>query len=97
MALPLGRGSTPGSWWRRRPGWPTTSACTGSPWRWSPNVSEWRCRGLYKHVRGLDALLQKLSALATGELAVRLADAAAGKAKLDALLAIAAAYRRYAA
>ena len=42
---------------------------------------------LYKHVRGLDALLQKLSALATAELAADLSAAAAGRARLDAVRA----------
>ena len=51
---------------------------------------------LYKHVRGLDALLQKLAALATAELAVDLSAAAAGRARLDAVRAVAAAYRDYA-
>ncbi|MBB4665144.1 TetR/AcrR family transcriptional regulator [Conexibacter arvalis] len=51
---------------------------------------------LYKHVRGLDALLQQISALATAELADALADAAAGRARGDALRAAATAYRAYA-
>lgn len=51
---------------------------------------------LYKHVRGLDALRQKLSALAITELANELSEAAAGRAQLDALAAMAAAYRGYA-
>jgi AcrR family transcriptional regulator len=51
---------------------------------------------LYKHVRGLDGLLQRISALATAELATALADAAAGRAGADALHAVAAAYRGYA-
>jgi len=51
---------------------------------------------LYKHVRGLDALLQKLSALATAELATVLAEAAAGRARADAVRATADAYRAYA-
>jgi AcrR family transcriptional regulator len=51
---------------------------------------------LYKHIRGLDALRHKVSALATAELATELSAAAAGKARLDALLAMAAAYRTYA-
>ena len=52
---------------------------------------------LYKHVRGLDALLQRISAQATAELADALAGAAAGRARGDALRATAAAYRAYAA
>jgi AcrR family transcriptional regulator len=51
---------------------------------------------LYKHVRGLDALLQKLSALATAEVAADLSAAAAGRARGDAVRAVAAAYRDYA-
>ena len=51
---------------------------------------------LYKHVRGLDALLQKLSALATAELAADLAEAAAGRSRAEAVHASAAAYRAYA-
>jgi AcrR family transcriptional regulator len=51
---------------------------------------------LYKHVRGLDALQQKLSAAATTQLAQVLMTAAAGKAGSDALGACAAAYRSYA-
>ncbi|MGW4499368.1 WHG domain-containing protein [Micromonospora sp. NPDC004336] len=51
---------------------------------------------LYKHVRGADALAQKLSALATDELADDLTTAAAGRAGPDALRAVAAAYRAYA-
>ncbi|MCX4389294.1 WHG domain-containing protein [Micromonospora peucetia] len=51
---------------------------------------------LYKHVRGAEALAQKLSALATAELADELTTAAAGRAGGDALRAVAAAYRSYA-
>jgi AcrR family transcriptional regulator len=51
---------------------------------------------LYKHVRSLDALLQKVSAVATAELAEVLSHAAAGKAGLDAVRAVADAYRRFA-
>lgn len=51
---------------------------------------------LYKHVKGADALAQRLSALATAELATELTAAAAGRAGRDALLAVAAAYRDYA-
>ncbi|WBB66246.1 TetR/AcrR family transcriptional regulator [Micromonospora sp. WMMD812] len=51
---------------------------------------------LYKHVRGADALDQKLSALATAELATELTTAATGRAGVDALRAIATAYRAYA-
>lgn len=52
---------------------------------------------LYKHVRGLDGLLQRISALATAELAEALAQAAAGRARGDAVRALADAYRAYAA
>ncbi|MET7706476.1 WHG domain-containing protein [Micromonospora sp. NPDC005413] len=51
---------------------------------------------LYKHVRGADALAQKLSALVTAELATELTAAAAGRAGGDALRAMADAYRDYA-
>ncbi|MET8120326.1 WHG domain-containing protein [Micromonospora sp. NPDC005189] len=51
---------------------------------------------LYKHVRGADALAQKLSALVTAELATELTTAAAGRAGGDALRAMADAYRDYA-
>ncbi|MGC4748891.1 TetR/AcrR family transcriptional regulator [Micromonospora sp. DT201] len=51
---------------------------------------------LYKHVRGADALAQKLSALATAELATEMTAAAVGLAGGDALRAIADAYRGYA-
>jgi AcrR family transcriptional regulator len=47
---------------------------------------------LYKHVRGADALAQKLAALATAELAADLTAAAVGRAGGDALLAMADAY-----
>ena len=51
---------------------------------------------LYKHVGGLDALLQKVSALAVAELAEELVAAAAGLAGADALRAMASAQRAYA-
>ena len=51
---------------------------------------------LYKHVRGLDALRQGVSALATAELAEVLATAATGRARTDAVVALADAYRDYA-
>jgi AcrR family transcriptional regulator len=51
---------------------------------------------LYKHVSGLDAVLQKVSALATAEMADVVVPAAAGLAKSDALRAVAAAWRSYA-
>lgn len=51
---------------------------------------------LYKHIRGLDALLQKVSALSTAELAARLSEAAVGRSGTEAVRALAAAYREYA-
>ncbi|GGM31746.1 transcriptional regulator [Micromonospora sonchi] len=51
---------------------------------------------LYKHVRGADALAQKLSALAIAELADEMMTAAAGRSGGDALRAVAVAYRSYA-
>jgi AcrR family transcriptional regulator len=51
---------------------------------------------LYKHIRGLDALLQKVSAYATAEFAARLVDAAVGRSGTAAVRATAAAYREYA-
>jgi AcrR family transcriptional regulator len=51
---------------------------------------------LYKHVRGLDHLQQKLAALATAELAEAVVNAAAGRSRADAVQATAAAYRAYA-
>jgi AcrR family transcriptional regulator len=51
---------------------------------------------LYKHVSGLDAVLQKVSALATAELADEVVVAAAGRARGDAVHAVADAYRGYA-
>ncbi|SIN22898.1 TetR/AcrR family transcriptional regulator [Micromonospora cremea] len=51
---------------------------------------------LYKHVRGADALTQKLSALATAELATELTNAAVGRSGGEALRAVADAYRDYA-
>jgi AcrR family transcriptional regulator len=51
---------------------------------------------LYKHIRGLDALLQQISSSAVAELAGILADAAAGRSATAALTAVADAYRAYA-
>ncbi|MEU5962961.1 WHG domain-containing protein [Micromonospora parva] len=51
---------------------------------------------LYKHVRGADALAQKLAALATAELATEMTTAAVGRSGGDALRAMADAYRGYA-
>jgi len=51
---------------------------------------------LYKHVKGVDDLHQKLSVLATAEVATELIAAAAGRAGGDALRAVATAFREYA-
>ena len=51
---------------------------------------------LYKHIKGADALAQKLSALTTAELAEEMTTAAAGRSREDALRAVATAYRSYA-
>ncbi|BCJ60041.1 TetR/AcrR family transcriptional regulator [Micromonospora endophytica] len=51
---------------------------------------------LYKHVKGADALMQKLSTLATAELAAETTTAAAGRSGADALRVVAHAYRSYA-
>jgi AcrR family transcriptional regulator len=51
---------------------------------------------LYKHVSGLDDVAQKVSALATAEMADVVVPAAAGLAKGDAVRAVAAAWRSYA-
>ncbi|EXG79754.1 TetR/AcrR family transcriptional regulator [Cryptosporangium arvum] len=51
---------------------------------------------LYKHVKGLDALRGHIAALAAGELADALSEAAVGRSGPDALLAMADAYREYA-
>ncbi|GIJ29351.1 transcriptional regulator [Micromonospora qiuiae] len=51
---------------------------------------------LYKHIKGADALAQKLSALATAEIADEMMTAAAGRSGADALRAVAVAYRSYA-
>ncbi|MFI7659044.1 TetR/AcrR family transcriptional regulator [Micromonospora parva] len=51
---------------------------------------------LYKHVRGADALAQKLAVLATAELATEMTTAAVGRSGGDALRAMADAYRGYA-
>ncbi len=51
---------------------------------------------LYKHVDGLDALLQQVSARATAELADEVVVAAAGRSGSDALRAVCDAYRAYA-
>jgi len=51
---------------------------------------------LYKHVKGLDDLHQKLAALTTAELAADLATAAVGRSGTEAVQAVATAYRTYA-
>lgn len=52
---------------------------------------------LYKHVDGLPALRREIRLLALRELNVEVATAAVGRSGSEALLAIAAAYRKYAA
>ncbi|MEU6022336.1 TetR/AcrR family transcriptional regulator [Micromonospora sp. NPDC048871] len=51
---------------------------------------------LYKHIKGAEALAQKLAALATAELAEEMTTAAAGRSREEALRAVATAYRSYA-
>ncbi|HEX6967795.1 MAG TPA: WHG domain-containing protein [Micromonosporaceae bacterium] len=51
---------------------------------------------LYKHIRGLDALHQRLSVVALGELTAALTAAVLGRAGRDALHPLATAYRTYA-
>jgi AcrR family transcriptional regulator len=51
---------------------------------------------LYKHVDGVDGVRRRLAALAVRELGSSLGDAAVGRARADALRAMAAAYRGYA-
>jgi AcrR family transcriptional regulator len=51
---------------------------------------------LYKHVAGLDALKRDLAVLGVRELCAALSAAAVGRARSDALHAIATAYREYA-
>jgi len=51
---------------------------------------------LYKHIDGLDALQRGLGALAVAELAAELSRATVGKARGEALRAMAVAYRDYA-
>ncbi|TQS45662.1 TetR/AcrR family transcriptional regulator [Cryptosporangium phraense] len=51
---------------------------------------------LYKHVKGLDDLRRQLAALAAQELAEAMATAAIGRSGLDAVIAVADAYRAYA-
>jgi AcrR family transcriptional regulator len=55
-----------------------------------------RAPSLYAHVEGLDDLRRRLAARGTRELAVALQAAAAGRARGEALAAIASAYRAYA-
>ena len=52
--------------------------------------------GLYKHVDGLEAVRRDIAVLAVRELTAELAQAAAGLAGWDALVALARAYRGYA-
>jgi AcrR family transcriptional regulator len=51
---------------------------------------------LYAHIASLDDLRRRIGAHAAGQLAAALAAAAAGRARADALRAVAAAYRDYA-
>jgi len=51
---------------------------------------------LYKHISGLDGVMRDLAVLGMRELGVRLARAAMGRSKGDALEAVAHAYRRFA-
>lgn len=51
---------------------------------------------LYAHVRSLEHLRQQIATLAGEELAVRLSEAIGGRARFEALAAIASAYRDYA-
>lgn len=51
---------------------------------------------LYKHLKGLDALRQRLATLATDELGAALSAAAVGRSGTDAVRAVADAYRTYA-
>lgn len=55
-----------------------------------------RAPSLYAHVRGLDDLRERIATRGAEQLAVTLAEAAAGRAGGDALRAIADAYRAYA-
>jgi AcrR family transcriptional regulator len=55
-----------------------------------------RLPSLYKHIDSLDGLRRDLAVLSTRQLADALAGAAVGKARGDALQALAAAYRDYA-
>lgn len=52
--------------------------------------------GLYKHVDGVDAVKRDIAVLAVRELAAELAQATAGLAGRDALVALSRAYRSYA-
>ncbi len=52
---------------------------------------------LYKHIDGLDGLRRDLAVLGVRELTEVLGSAAVGRAGHDALVAVAGAYRRYAA
>ena len=53
--------------------------------------------GLYKHIDGLDGLRRDLAVLGVREVTAAMATAAAGRAGRDALVAVANAYRTYAA
>jgi AcrR family transcriptional regulator len=51
---------------------------------------------LYKHVDGLDGMRRRLTLLSLGELSDNVTAAAVGKARVDALVAVSAAYRDFA-
>jgi AcrR family transcriptional regulator len=55
-----------------------------------------RLPSLYKHVAGLDALRRHVAAAAGRELGAALAEASVGRARVDALLSMADAYREFA-
>jgi AcrR family transcriptional regulator len=55
-----------------------------------------RLPSLYKHVAGLDALRRHVAAAAGRELGATLAEASVGRARVDALLSMADAYREFA-
>lgn len=60
------------------------------------NYLEIRKPSLYNHIHGLPELKGQLAILATNQLRIKISDAAIGKAKHDAIVAIADAYRLFA-
>jgi AcrR family transcriptional regulator len=60
------------------------------------NYLEIRKPSLYNHINGLPELKGQLAILATNQLRIKISDAAIGKAKHDAIVAIADAYRLFA-